>query len=648
MNISSFTFWGYFIYFILATFVAFYFPGFYFVSKLRLNKFQELVLSFIVGMVLWGWQGMVFGYLGLRFLSYVYIIFFALLWFKNANLHKIKFKKISYKKIDFLLVIILFLGILSQLTSAWFSGVLTSKGLYICCGTWPDNVLSIAYTNAIVNHFPPFEPGYYGKFISNYHYWDSLVMGELIRVFKLPLIPTNYQYMTVFISLFLGLTSIVLSQILNLGKKFTRLFAFLLYFGADLVWLIVIFTRGRQIFNMHPMESGQQFLENLPRAFSIVVLLVALSLFLIWIKKKDKILTLLLSMIFSALVGFKIYTGLLIFPGLGLLVLYGFVKRDFKYLLLFILTAALAAIIYLPVNSGAGGLYYSGPWRFEDFIMQGYFGKLNNLELARRVYLAHNSWLRILEYELIYAALFIFATFGTKLIGLFQTRKSLSRFPLELHILLIPGFIVSFIIGSFFLQRSGGSNTFNFLVSIFIVGSLYTALAIDYWTSKINRILSIIIIALFLIFTLPRGIDQAYENIVNLKAGNGFLIANQELEGLRVLRDIKTDKLVLVDPSFGADKLSPYVSFMTNQKMFLSGQWDELEAHNIEFSDRLNALNIILYSPYPSSVSAQLKRYNVGYIYMPADTSLYATDSSKFLETLYKNNTVKILKVNLY
>ena len=33
-----------------------------------------------------------------------------------------------------------------------------------------------------------------------------------------------------------------------------------------------------------------------------------------------------------------------------------------------ILTFILSALIYFPVNSGAGGLYFTGLWRFENFI----------------------------------------------------------------------------------------------------------------------------------------------------------------------------------------------------------------------------------------------------------------------------------------
>ena len=168
-----------------------------------------------------------------------------ILWIRK---YKLSFRQNKFSKIkisfDWYLVSIILLGSILQLTSVWLTGVITSKGLYFCCGNVADSILNISVTHQIVNHYPPFEPGFYGRYIANYHYWSSLVMGELIRVFRLPLISVNYQYMTVFISFFLGLSAIVFGQILGIGKVFSRWLVFFLYFGADLVWFLVAIMGG--------------------------------------------------------------------------------------------------------------------------------------------------------------------------------------------------------------------------------------------------------------------------------------------------------------------------------------------------------------------------------------------------------------------
>jgi hypothetical protein len=556
-----------------------------------------------------------------------------------------KFKlNLNKPEIDFVMVILIILGVFMQLTSVWFTGLFTSKGLYL--GP-PDNILQIAITDQIVKHFPPFEPGMYPVIIQNYHYWDSLVMAELIRVFKLPLIATDYQYMTVFISLFLGLSAMVFSSILKIGKAFKRWLVFFLYFGGDFVWVLIAFFRRMDFFAMNPLESGQQFLDNIPRSVAVIAFFAFASIFLLWLKKKDKFTGVLMAFFVASLIGFKIYIGIFVLCGLGALGLYYLLKREFKMAFPLILALILSLIIYLPVNSNAGGLYFTGLWRFENFIVQPYLGVLNRLELARVIYAQHHSWLRVTEYELIYFFVFIFAIFGTKLIGLLQTKKSLSLLPKELNIVLITGIIVSTVAGLFFNQTTGGSNTFNFLASVFIIGSIYTALACFFWLNKRNKIIKILFISIIILLTVPRGIDQVYSNIRYLMENKVSIITNQELTALNFFSRQRSSSLVLVDPQIAMDVQAPYISFLADKNMFLSGQGDELEAHGISFSGRLEARSIIAFSTNAASVSAYLLKYNIGYIYDAIPNQVpKSTESAFFLKSIFNNKKIEILQVD--
>ena len=597
IELLSVKFVFYFLYFVLSVFVAFYFPGVYFVSKLKLSKFQEIVLSFIVGMVLWGWQAYVFGYLGVRWLSYVYLLIFLGYFVKKSFLKfkDYKFKStVKLKNFDWLLFVLIILGAISQLSSVWFNGILTAKGMYFCCGNIADNLLMISYTNEIVRNFPPLEPGMFPHPIQNYHYWGSLVTGELARVFKLPVIATNFQYMTVFISLFLGLSAIVFSQVVGLGKAFSRWLVFFLYFGGDLIWVLIAIYRRMDFFAMNPLESGQQFLENLPRAFAVVVLFAFFSIFYLFLKRKDKFSAVLMSLVGASVIGFKVYLGIFMASGLFFVSVYSLVKRKLYLIFPLALTFFLSALVYFPVNSDAGGLSYVGFWRFENFILQGFLGDLNRLEYARNVFLEHGNLLRVAQYELMLAAIFIFAIFGTKLLALVQSKKSLSIFTRELNIFLISASVASLIPGSFFIQTTGGSNTFNFLVSVFIMGSIYAALACYYWLKNMKLPLKMFLIFLIVIFTAPRGIYQTYKNLINLQNGAGFLISNNELDALYFISKQSEDSsLVLVDPKIKMDLESPYVNIVSGKKMFLSGQNNELKAHGIDYSQRLKIRNAI-------------------------------------------------------
>jgi len=82
------------------------------------------------------------------------------------------------------------------------------------------NLFDLSLITALIKHFPPFEPGMFGVAVHNYHYWSNLVVAELIMVFGLPLMATDYQYLTIVISLWLGLTAIVFTKLVKLDKKY--------------------------------------------------------------------------------------------------------------------------------------------------------------------------------------------------------------------------------------------------------------------------------------------------------------------------------------------------------------------------------------------------------------------------------------------
>lgn len=642
------SFWLYLAIFFIAVFFAFFIPGDLLIKKYNLSIFQRLVLGTGIGIVLWGWQGFVFGYLGLRFLSYFYIIFALLLWikFQGKIFLKIIISKSFFRNLDWIVAFLIILGIGIQLSSVWFNGVYLREGLFFCCGNLPDSILHTALTSQIVKNFPPFEPGMYGEIVRNYHYWGNLIIGELIRVFHLPLIQTQNQYAMLLISALLGLSSVVFGQISGLGRNFYRWLVFFLYFGGDLIFLLVSAMRREINFQMSSIEDGVKFLVNPPRAISIVILFVGLSLFLVWLKKKNFSLGLLTVFVLTSTIGFKVYTGFFVLIGLFGLLIFFAIRKKFQFSILFFIAILISGIIYFPVNKDAGGLYFTGLSLFQNFIVQPWM-MLDRLELARRVYMDNRSWLRVAQYEVIFATIFIVTVFGTKLLGLLQTRKSLSRLPTELHIFLISGIVVSAILGLFFQQYTGGANTFNFLVSVFIIGSIYTALACSYWVSKLHRYIKIPLIILIVILTVIRVSQTAYVNIQSIQTKRGFNIDNNELNGIQYLRDkTETDSLILVDyRAFKIDMESPYISFLADRPMFLSGFKESLTTHGVDFSHRKKVADTILTSHSPKEIRENLLEHKIDYIYLSLINNTLATEAAQFSNVVFQNQRIRILRI---
>src|ERR1035437_9481012 len=114
------------IYFIFASFLAFYIPGRIILGEQKnLSKIGFAAVSYILGIVLWAWQGYLFGFLQLRNLSYLYLlIFLGLFIFKKY--YSFKIPKINLRKFDWLTIGIAIVGIFGQAIIHWRSGQVTS------------------------------------------------------------------------------------------------------------------------------------------------------------------------------------------------------------------------------------------------------------------------------------------------------------------------------------------------------------------------------------------------------------------------------------------------------------------------------------------------------------------------------------------
>lgn len=644
-------FFVYFLYFAASIFFAFFIPGDVFIKRIKITIFQRVILGTIFGVVLWVWQGLIFGYLGQRQLSYLYLLIFFIYWITiNKKIFKARnIKKIIFFRIDIFLFLLIFLGVFLQLSTIWFNGAYIKEGLFFCCGNTNDNIFHLALINQLIKQFPPNEPGMNGIIVQNYHYWGNLVVAEIIRVFGIPIIQAQAQYFSFLVSLLLGLTGIVFFQLLGLGKKFVYWLVFFLYFSGDLIFLTPLITKRKIDFGMSSLEDGSKFLANFPRAFSIIIFFAGLSLLVLWIKKRKIYTGILMSIVFSSLIGFKVYTGFFALTGLVFLNIYFILKKDFLKIPILIITLVLSLIIYIPVNKNAGGLYFTGLWVFENFIVQPRLGLLR-LELARLIYLNHSNWIRVILYEVFYVIIYVISIFGIKVVGLFQNKRSLSAIPVEINIFLISGIVISTIIGLFFQQTSGGSNTFNFLVSIFVIGSIYSALACSYWIGKTKGLVKFLLILIIVSLSIPRIVNEEILNLNRILKKDGYVIYNNELQALKYIREnTEKDNLIFVDHRMMplmVDAETPYVSFLVDRPMFLSGMDTELKGHGVDFSKRQMDAELILGTKSESILGNILLKNKIGYLLMSKTDDLNSTESAYFLNKVFQNDKIKILKVS--
>ncbi len=648
LTLLSFTdplFWLYLLYFWVSITLAWYVPGSVLVRRLGLSTLPHTTLSFLVGLVAWSWQGELFGLLHIRWATYGYVLVFTALYFFQRRRMK-KTHEPAHFNGTIVTVLLVGFGVALQQIPVWYTAIRTTEGLSFCC-TLPINpVGQLAITSEIIRKIPPDQPGLSGQLLTNYHHWLNIAVAELVRIFRLPLLYTSSQYVPLFTSVFLGLTAITLSSVLGLSVRFVNWFLFFLYFGSDFGYIVpLVFGKGIN-FHVPSLLNGFTFLFNPQTAISIVLLFCAYALLILVLRKPTPQILFLTALLFGTLIGFKVHTGIFALVGLGTLAAYQTIRKSYTMLLVFGISLAIALVVYLPTNAGAGGIYFSGFWRVEEFMKNPELGfdpsllsTIAYLTKQKRLFSASlGTGVRVLLYEILFLILFLFGLVGTKLVGIFQSKKTFVYVPLPIHILVGSSIVVGMVLGLFFLQTSGVGHSEYFLHVSAIVLSFYAALAVyRQRRSTVMRIVLVFVVAGGLVRYYQLSFD-AVATMVDPK--NHYVISNEELAALSFLRSqTPHDAVVVVDPSNRVDSVVSYVSFMANRPTYLSGAWG-LGALNVRYADRLPVVDHV-FEKDGRDVPQVLDWAGITYVYLMSRSERYAHLHEQ-LPVVFENSEVTI------
>lgn len=632
-------FWLYGMYFFLASFLALFIPGHLCIRKLRVDTFSEIVLSFVTGFVLWSLAGFLCGFLHMRNLLYPYILVCFLVWIKQKN-YTLFFH--LPKKIDGKIAAVIIVGVSIQLLSVFFNGIRVNKNIYFCCGV-PDTIAHIALTNELTNRFPPENPGFHTIALHNYHYLSHLAQADLIRIFTLPLISTQYQYMTIVFSVLLGLTGVTLAKALRLNKRFMFWLVCFIYFFGDIIFLLPFITGKGFQFSLTTLENASTLWVSPPRVFALVILMTGLTLFVYWLKKKDIYIGIIMALLISSLVGIKAYIGIFAISGFFFLGLYYLITKKYTATFPLIFIAVFSCILWVTVNKDAGGLVYTGFWRFEDFIVQPVLG-LSHLELARRIFLDNHNLIRAFSYDLLFAFLYIVFSSGALLLGIFQTKESIKALPKELHIVLITGLITTCIAGFFFLQTTGGANSSQFLISLYIVGAIYASLAIAYRTRTLPFLPLVITSALIIFFTSTRVIHYTYAHIQRMLDNIGIVLSPELLGAYQYFAETEKNSVVFVSNDSTTDCL--FITFIGKRTTHTCMSGLPAAIPDTVLAEKAKERQTILFGKDMSAIIDILEKNNITHIFIPKKDIGETTIPLLHFPLVYETDTIAIYKTS--
>ena len=186
-----------FVVFVCAIFLSFYLPGFLIISLLKIkSKLTLILLANVLGIIMWAIQGYLFGYLNIRWATYLYLGITSLLAiighrFLFVKIYSILPRIIIKNKITAILITI---GIIVQLLPVAGSGLKTESGIIFFGNNAYDGLTHLGFIQSLIGHFPPIEPGSYDLPLRNYHYLSDLVIAEFSRIWKIPISLLLFQF----------------------------------------------------------------------------------------------------------------------------------------------------------------------------------------------------------------------------------------------------------------------------------------------------------------------------------------------------------------------------------------------------------------------------------------------------------------------
>ena len=647
----------------MAFIFSFYVPGSFFIGRYHLKpQALHILLSFVTGVVLWGVQGVTFGYLQIRWATYIYLVFFLLSAVKRFPVEK-KIWQGFWKRLQEMprwIWIIFGVGTIGQLLPTFGSGLLYANGVEFFSTNAVDGILHIAYIQSIIRSFPPREPGAVNVYIANYHYWSDLVIAELSRVWLIPSSHLFFQFMPLFISL---LTAAAVYCVIRLwhGSKITAFWAlFLLYFAGDAAYLFMLFLHHIFGFYTPAIDNGVTQFLNMPHAFAKMIFLTSLIPLIFWIQTK-KNMWLWLVLLFFSLVGFKIYFAVFAAVGFSLLVfaraLDTFLhtpknrfsttfQKHWQATLAVLAFAGISAAIYFPVNKTAGGLFYS-PLEWPKIFLGKDAIDWQGWWLRHQVYESAHNVRNLLVLDSIAIIICLVSVYGTRLFGFWPNRRVWKIIGWEFFVFFVPATLLFVFLGLYTLQVSGLFNVFNFFAVSIAPLSLLLAFQLEKLQLSKN-IFAKIALGVFVILTIPRPIHDASDFIDKyLQNRYETLVPNGEIQALAYISH-NTSPNAIVQSHAGNvdDEKAPYVSFFANRPTYLSGV-GLLESHNQPIATQKSELKRIFNLDTPQQFATELKNKNIEYVFVQKKDNSQPFKfkiERPYFEVVFENSSAMVLR----
>lgn len=628
--------------FIPAVFLAFYIPGKVILNKLELPVLANFSESLIIGIVLWALQGVIFGYIHSRWLSYLYLLFFLILFIKSGYF-KLKIK-VPSSKIDIFSLFLVIAGIVGQTFPYWRMGWETTQGIIISGHNTADHVWHAALVKELIRRFPPNEPAISGVILKDYHYFYNLVAAEIIRVFHLPFFTTQFIGLYALAPIILGLIGYSIAQNIWDSRTFTRLFLFLLYFGGNASGWVMLIMRHTFNWNLSSLiNDSSKFMDSPPYGYAVIIGLGGFYLLLKHRENFSNKLIFICALLFGTLFEFKIYIGIPFLIGFGLYSLFLLLRKNFRPFVSFTLASVTAALLLKVGSSSTSGLIFLPVDIPRDFINQPLL-QLKDWQFRWIIYQNHHSLFRLIQYGAMMSGLYLVIQFGLQLLGFFPFFTTIRKLGLANSIFLFSEIIAAFIFGLFFYQTVGGANIWEFFLASTPFLSLSTSIIISYFLLKKPKVIRAFVLTVFVIITIPQWLISV-QTYFRGEFLNGFHgISRTEAASYKFISKKTPSNSLIFIASGGEDSYASVANLFMDRDIYLSGNGVR-QIITPEILKRREEIALITSTNNFTKMSAVLKGENISYVYFYGKPTNIKSLEKANLKLVFANSASTIFQV---
>ncbi|MBM3208971.1 hypothetical protein FJZ40_01620 [Candidatus Shapirobacteria bacterium] len=458
---------------------------------------------------------------------------------------------------NFSVLAILIVGSLGLSLTMIKSGLIYPFGM----GFWGPNGHDGIWHIALINQLAQgrlSHPTFANFNLLNYHFGFDLLAALIHKVTTIPVINLYFQVLPVIFSLLTGILVYSLVKRWIKSESAALLSTFFVYFGGSWGWVIDWLKNksfgGESVFWANQAVSS---LINPPYALSIIVLLGSLILFLEYLEKPTQKRLLALSLLFGVLIQIKVYAGVIVLGSLGVLGVIGIMReKNGTVLRLFLGSAAVSLLVFLPFNRGAGSLIILSPLWFPH-TMLAFGDRLGwiRLENARQAYLATDQWVKWVLAEGLALLIFILGNLGTRVLGfgwlISRCRGDRGDRDYEgnkgkIAVLLVLILLISLTLTLALVQKGNPWNTIQFFYYFqFFMGILTGVWLARFLVLLKNKLVKLGLLVILVILTVPTALGTLFYNY--LPSRPPARISFEELEALDFLKQ-QSEGVVLTYP----------------------------------------------------------------------------------------------------